>query len=83
MDVGVAGLHLCPAGGHQRIHELADELADLGGKLPAFLGGGLVSDERRVDLPVDLLDCCEGVGSTEHLGAVLGERDVDRGGFSP
>jgi hypothetical protein len=37
MDVGVAGLHLCPAGGHQRFHELADELADLGGELPAFL----------------------------------------------
>ena len=79
-DVGGAGLLLGPAGGEQRIDELADELADLGGELPALLGDGLVGDEGAVDLPVDLLDRCERVGCAEHFGAVLGERDVDRGG---
>ena len=40
----------------------------------------LVGGERRADLPVDLLDCGERVGGAEYFGAVLGERDVDRGG---
>ncbi len=80
VEVGVAGLLLGPGGRGQRIDELADELADLGGELPAFLGDGLVGDEGAADVPVDLLDGCERVRCGEDFGAVLAERDVDGGG---
>jgi hypothetical protein len=83
VDVGVTGLLLGAAREREGIDELSDELADVGGELPAFLCGALVGVECRVDLPVDLLDCRERVGSAEHFGAVLGERDVDRTGVLP
>lgn len=60
---------------------MRDQLAGIGGELAALLGGGLVVDEGAVDAPVDLLDCGERVGRAKHLGAVVGERDLDRRGL--
>jgi hypothetical protein len=75
----MSGLLFGPPGCEERVEELADRLAGVGGELPALLGGTLVLDEGAVDAPMNLLDRCERIGHREHLGASLLDRGFDRG----
>jgi hypothetical protein len=64
-----------------RAHAPAGDLADVDSGVAAILGGVPVVTVGLVDLTVGVLDGLWRVRCAEDLGAVLGERDIYRGGM--